>query len=142
MVAGMACPASAEHATEKSFLHERDLAMFVFLELDIGSFQSSPGPHRSPGDHHFADIGMRPSSHSYRALIFDEPDWRITLTHLTVGDFNDDGIMDIKACFLDQAKHGTYDARKPLLLTRYHDHGPLIAIAFSVTVQGGDAYRR
>lgn len=129
-------PVFAAHDVRKSFVPTDHLGDFILKNLDIASFRSSLGPKRSTGDHGFKDIAMKPTAITNSSLIFDSDYWHFELNRFQVGDFNGDGIADIKACLLDRAKQGTYDVQEPLLLTRYAADGPLVAIDFPTDLRG------
>jgi hypothetical protein len=79
-------------------------------------------------------LGLKPSQVTEDRAVFLQPDdWLFELRVLERGDFNGDGIEDLKACFVDRALNGgTYNAVQGLLLTRYSSDAYVIALSYSV----------
>lgn len=123
---------SAQGATPRSYFPDKGLGLFLSQRFDLATVRSSLGPRRTPAQRTFADMGMTPSEVTDKGLVFLSPgDWHYELRVVARGDFNGDGIEDLKACFTDRALNGgTYDAAEGLLLTRYSDNGYVIALNF------------
>ncbi|RJS92506.1 hypothetical protein [Salinisphaera sp. Q1T1-3] len=75
---------------QTSHVPAHDLGAFVDRYPDIGSFRSALGPRRTAGDHHVADLDMRPSKQTGDAPVFDSSDRYFALTDFKRGDFNGD----------------------------------------------------
>ncbi|MES1947584.1 hypothetical protein C84B14_09557 [Salinisphaera sp. C84B14] len=116
----------------KSYIPDKGVGEFIISTLDLASFRNSLGPRREPGDHTFADLGMEPTSRSRDGVVFESNDWRYRIQVLERGDFNGDGIEDLKLCFQDRARDGTYSVQTPLLVSRYDSAGYLVALAFDL----------
>lgn len=121
-------------ATVTSFFPVKDLGPFLSEHFDLATIRSSFGPRRSPGKRTFSDFGMKPSQVTENSVVFLNPgDWLYELRVIGRGDFNRDGIEDLKVCFVDHALNGgTYDTAQGLLLTRYSSDGYAIALSFSL----------
>lgn len=117
-----------------SYFPKKDLGMFLAAKFDLASIRSSFGPRRTPALRTFADFGMKPSTATETALVFDEPDrWLYELRIVGRRDVNGDGIEDLEVCFVDRAQNGgTYNATKGLLITRFSASGYALALSFSL----------
>ncbi len=121
-------------ATVESYFPNKDLGRFLSEKFDLATVRSSFGPRRTPSKRTFADFGMRPSQLTEESVVFLIPgDWLYELRVVARGDFNRDGIEDLKVCFVDHALNGgTYDAAQGLLLTRYSGDGYVIALSYNL----------
>ncbi|MBS63626.1 hypothetical protein [Salinisphaera sp.] len=115
-----------------SYIPQEKIDEFIVSTLDLASFRNSLGPRREPGDHTFADLGMEPTSRATDGVVFESNDWRYRIQVLERGDFNQDGIEDLKLCFQDRALDGSYNVQTPLLVSRYDSAGYLVALAFDL----------
>jgi hypothetical protein len=92
----------------------------IYKNLDITSFNSSLKPKIAHNERVFSDFKDFPSP-----VISDD---KITIN-------NDDWIYELKVvrevgkdhknyhvCFIDKAKHGTYNAQSPMLIRKYSDY--------------------
>ncbi len=115
----------------QSFIPKTKVAAFVVANLDLASFRNSFGPRREPGQHHFADFGMKPTSVAELKAEFDTKDWRYSVEVLSRRDINGDGVEDLEIRFIDQGKEGAaYDTTTRYVVTRYSQTSRLIAIAY------------
>lgn len=128
----MSC--SVQAATIDSYFPNTGLGHLLSDKFDLATIRSSFGPRRTTAKRTFADFGMRPTQATEDAIVFLSPgDWLYELRVVARGDFNGDGIEDLKVCFVDHALNGgTYDAAQGLLLTRYSSDGYVIALSFSL----------
>ena len=115
-----------------SYIPQEKIDEFIVSTLDLASFRNSLGPRRDLGDRTFADLDMEPTNRSRDGVVFESDDWQYRIQVLERGDFNQDGIEDLKICFQDRAKDGTYDVQTPLLVSRYDSAGYLVALAFDL----------
>ncbi|MFN8693251.1 MAG: hypothetical protein ACK5XX_02480 [Holosporales bacterium] len=123
-------PAAAQSVNVKSYLDKEMLSQFVVDNFDILTIRSSFGSRRISGQpNYFKSFGLTPTTINKQEIIFDEKDWFYGVKILGVKDYNDDGIEDIAVCFTDRAKEGSYYTVTPLILTRYSESMPLIALA-------------
>ena len=126
------CPVQA--ATVESYFPTKDLGRFLSEKFDLATIRSSFGPRRTPAKRTFADFEMKPSQLAEDFVVFLIPgDWLYELRVVARGDFNRDGIEDLKVCFVDRALNGgTYHAAQGLLLTRYSGNAYVIALSYSL----------
>jgi hypothetical protein len=120
--------------TTESYFPSKDLGRLLSEKLDLATIQCSLGPRRTPAKRTFANLGMKPTQVTDDAVVFSIPgDWVYELRVVARGDFNNDGIEDLKVCFVDHALNGgNYDAAQGLLLTRYSDDGYVVALSYSL----------
>ena len=118
----------------ESYFPSKDLGRLLSEKFDLATIRSSLGPRRTPAKRTLADLGMKPSQSTEESVVFSIPgDWLYELRVVARGDFNGDGIEDLKVCFVDHALNGgTYDAAQGLLLTRYSGDGYVIALSYSL----------
>lgn len=121
-------------ATGESYFPTKDLGRLLAEKFDLATIRSSFGPRRTPAKRTFTDFDMKPSQLADDFVVFSMPgDWLYELRVVARGDFNRDGIEDLKVCFVDHALNGgSYDAAHGLLLTRYSGDGYVIALSFSL----------
>lgn len=126
------CPVQA--ATVESYFPTKDLGRLLAEKFDLATVRSSLGPRRTPAKRTFTDFEMKPSQLAEDSAVFLIPgDWLYELRVVARGDFNHDGIEDLKVCFVDRAFNGgTYDAAQGLLLTRYARDAYVIALNYSL----------
>lgn len=126
------CPVQA--ATVESYFPNKDLGRLLSEKFDLATIRSSFGPRRTLAKRTFADFGMKPSQLTEESVVFLMPgDWLYELRVVARGDFNGDGIEDLKVCFVDHALNGgTHDVAQGLLLTRYSGEGYVIALSYSL----------
>lgn len=126
------CPVQA--ATSNSYFPNTGLGDFLSSTFDLATIRSSFGPSRTPAKRTFSDLGMKPTQSTEDAVVFiNSGHWLYELRVVARGDFNGDGIEDLKVCFFDRALNGgTYDSAQGLLLTRYSSDGYVIALSFSI----------
>lgn len=138
----MFCPVRA--ATTDSYFPNTGLGSLLSDKFDLATIRSSFGPRRTPAKRTFTDFGMKPTQSTDDALVFLSPGlWVYELRIVARGDFNGDGIEDLKVCFVDRALNGgTYDAAQGLLLTRYSGDGYVIALSFSLEDRVCPSYAR
>lgn len=126
------CPVRAE--TVESYFPIQDLGRFLSEKFDLATIRSSFGPRRTPAKRTFADFGIKPSQLAEEYVVFLIPgDWKYEIRVVARGDFNGDGIEDLKVCFFDRALNGgTYASTQGLLLTRYSGDGYVIALSYDL----------
>jgi hypothetical protein len=126
------CPVQA--ATIESYFPTKNLGRFLSEKFDLATVRSSFGPRRTSAKRTFADFEMKPSQLAEDSVVFLSPgDWLYELRIVARGDFNRDGIEDLKVCFVDRALNGgTYDTAQGLLLTRYSGDAYVIALGYSL----------
>lgn len=131
-VIAMSCPVQAMRT--ESYFPSKNLGDLLAEKFDLATIRSSLGPRRTPGQRTFSQLGITPTQLTDDAVVFSYPgDWLYELRVIARGDFNGDGIEDVKACFVDQALNGgTYNTAQPLLLTRYAADGYVIALGYGV----------
>ena len=79
-----------------SYFPKEDLGLFLAANFDLASIRSSFGPRRTPVLRTFANFGMKPSTATENALIFDEPSgWLYELKIVGWRDVNSDGVEDL-----------------------------------------------
>jgi hypothetical protein len=126
--------------TQVSYMPKTGLPMYIFEKLDLTSFRSSFGPKRSPGQRHFADLGLKPTKLTNNLLAIETDDWLYEVEILRVADVNGDKLTDLEVCFRDKSKTASYNTQQPLLLSQLEKSGQLVAIHFQVS--GCEAYAR
>ncbi|HEY5237977.1 MAG TPA: hypothetical protein VIJ62_06305 [Rhizomicrobium sp.] len=129
----------------KSFIPKDNLGQFIVNNFDIRTIRSSIEPDRiAPGKPTFASLGMHPKSITNDSIHFEFNGWVYDIQILNRGDMNKDGIEDIAICFVDDGSGagGTYYTKTPLLLTRYSNDTPLVAIAYKPVVTSCQSYTR
>lgn len=128
----MSCPVQA--ATADSYFPNMGLGRLLADKFDLATIRSSLGPRRTPARRTFTDFGMKPTQSTDDAIVFLSPgDWLYELQVVARGDFNGDGIEDLKVCFVDRALNGgAYDSAQGLLLTRYSSGGYVVALSFGI----------
>ena len=115
----------------RSCIPKTKVAEFVVANLDLASFRNSFGPRREPGQHHFADFGMKPTSVAELKAEFDTKDWWYSVEVLSRRDINGDGVEDLEVRFTDTAKgSATYKSSARYVVTKYSEASRLIAIAY------------
>lgn len=121
-------------STSDSYFPQKGLGDVLSNRFDLATIRSSLGPRRTPATRTFSDFGMKPTQSTDDAVVFLNPGhWLYELRVVARGDFNGDGIEDLKVCFVDRALNGgTYDAAEGLLLTRYSSDGYVLALSFSL----------
>lgn len=116
-----------------SHLPESGLGQLIVDRLDISTFRNSLGPRRSPGQRHFADVGLKPVSVTDTLVDLSEPDWKHTIRIAERRDVNGDGLEDLVLVWADHSSSSSYIGADTLLVTRYAADGDLIALAFTPT---------
>lgn len=131
-------------ANVESYFPTQELGRLLTERFDLATIRSSFGPRRTPEKRTFADFGIKPSQSTDNSVVFLIPgDWLYELRIVARGDFNRDGIEDLKVCFIDRALNGgTYDSAEGLLLTRYSWDGYVIALSFSLEDGACPSYAR
>lgn len=117
-----------------SYFPKSGLGLFLVEKFDLATIRSSFGPRRAAAQRTFSDFGMKPSSATEDALVFDSPgDWLYELRIVGRGDINGDGIEDLEVCYLERALNGgSYNAAMGLLITKYSTSGYAVALNFSL----------
>jgi hypothetical protein len=117
-----------------SFLPKGPLEQFVVAQFDIRTINSSVNVGREIYQARLMELGYRPLPRLRPAdpVVLDSPTGTITLSLFERGDHNSDGIEDILVCFNDRAKDGKFNATRPLILQKYSDNTPLVALAVGV----------
>lgn len=128
----LSCPVQA--ATVASHFPNKELGRLLSEKFDLATIRSSFGPRRTPSKRTFTDFGMKASQSTEDTVVFLSPgDWLYELRVVARGDFNGDGIEDLKVCFVDRALNGgSYDTAQGLLLTRYSSDGYVIALSYKL----------
>jgi len=114
----------------------------VYEKLNLASFRNSTGPAREKGQKYFSHLGLPLSEISGDTLLVETEDWSYRVNLLKVRDMNRDGIIDAVICFTDKAKHATYNAQQPMLITQYYPGGDFVALKFEVEVDGCEEYAK
>jgi len=104
----------------------------VYEKLNLASFRNSTGPARESGQKYFSHLDLPLSKISEDTLLVENEDWSYRVKLLKVRDMNRDGIIDAVICFTEKAKHATYNAQQPMLITQYHPGGDFVALRFKV----------
>jgi hypothetical protein len=117
-----------------SFLPKGPLEEFVVAQFDIRTINSSLNVGREIYQARVMELGYRPLPRLRPAdpLVLDSAAGTITISLFERGDHNSDGIEDILVCFNDRAKNGGFNATQPLVLQKYSDNTPLVALAVGV----------
>lgn len=119
-----------QEARVTSFIPKDKMGAFLAAHLDLTTFRNSFGPRRHPGQRHFADFGLKPTQIREREVEFELEDWFYSVAVTERADVNSDGVEDLVIRFTDQAVKGTYATSEKLLVTRYSEKSPLIALAY------------
>jgi hypothetical protein len=115
-----------------TFLPTTGLAGFIVSEWDIRTMSSSINPRRKPEQAHFSEVGLKISKTTDERVVLDGPDDTFVIQVLKRGDANNDGIEDVMVCFSESAKAGTLASSRPLVLQKYSETTPLVALAYAV----------
>ncbi len=117
-----------------SFLPKGPLEQFVVAQFDVRTINSSMNVGREIYQARIMELGYRPLPRQRPAdpLVLDSPTGTITLSLFERGDHNSDGIEDILICLNDRAKDGSFHATQPLILQKYSEDSPLVALAVGV----------
>lgn len=129
-------PAKAAKAPPlTSFLPHGPLEDFVVAQFDIRTINSSMNQNRDFYQARLMEMGYRPEPRrrSSDPLVLQSDDGTITLSLFERGDHNLDGIEDVLVCMTDRTKDGRFVATQPLVLQKYSDATPLVALAVGVT---------
>lgn len=126
----MVAPASAEPARLVTHFPEHDVSRFLFTHFDIATIRSPLNPARSADQRSFASVLPAPTRFEPDMFEVDAFGWVYRMRILDRGDFNRDGVEDLVACFESRAMLGSYNASQLLLVTRYSEHTPAVAIRF------------
>ena len=124
--------ASAGQPVTQSFLSKTKPLEQLVNELDLASFRNSLGPRRDPQHRTLSSFGLKYKIIDANTAVVENAEWTYTLRIIQRGDINGDGIEDIELCFTDKAKHATYHAQSPLLVTKYAPTSFVIAVKFEV----------
>jgi hypothetical protein len=132
--AGQPAPKAAKPEPLISFLPKGPLEEFIVAQFDIRTINSSLNVGREIYQARLMELGYRPLPRHRPAdpLVLDSPTGTITLSLFERGDHNFDGIEDILVCLNDRAKNGSFNATQPLILQKYSDNSPLVALAVGV----------
>ena len=104
----------------------------IYEKLNLSSFRNSTGPARMKGQKYFSDLGLPLSKIDGDTLFVETTDWLYKIKLMEARDINGDGSEDAIICFTDKAKHASYNAQQPILVTRYEATGDIVAIKFEV----------
>jgi hypothetical protein len=117
-----------------TFLPRGPLEEFVVAQFDIRTINSSMSVGREIYQARLMELGYRPlpRRRSTDPLVLDSPAGTITLSLFERGDHNLDSIEDVLVCMTDHAKDGRFNATQPLILQKYSDSTPLVALAVGV----------
>jgi hypothetical protein len=117
-----------------SFLPSGALEDFVVSQFDIRTINSSMNRGREPYQARLTELGYRaePHRHAGDPLVLKSDDGTITLSLFERGDHNLDGIEDVLVCMTDRTKDGRFSATQPLVLQKFSDTTPLVALAVGV----------
>ncbi|MEK0450853.1 MAG: hypothetical protein RL088_3121 [Verrucomicrobiota bacterium] len=115
----------------QSFIPKSKVAEFVVANLDLASFRNSFGPRREPGQHHFEDFGIKPTSTAELKAELDTKNWWYSIEVLGRRDFNGDGVEDLEIRFIDNGKgSASYRSSTRYVVTKYSENSRLVAIAY------------
>jgi hypothetical protein len=134
ILSGAACASVASDLI--SYIPRSALESFVAETLDLASFRNSFGPRRTAEQRRFSSFGMTPNRSANGIIQYEDADWIYRIEIGGRGDHNRDGIEDLKLCFEDRAKDGTYSTAQSLLVTRYSNDGLLVALNYEVDACG------
>jgi hypothetical protein len=117
-----------------SFLPKGPLEDFVVAQFDIRTINSSLNIGREAYQARLMELGYRiePRRRATDPLVLRSDAGTITLSLFERGDHNLDGIEDILVCMTDQTKDGKFSATQPLILQKYSDNTPLVALAVGI----------
>jgi hypothetical protein len=117
-----------------SFLPKGPLEQFVISQFDVRTINSSVNVGREIYQARLLELGYRPLPRQRPSdpLVLDSPTGTITISLFERGDHNFDDIEDILVCLNDRAKDGRFNATQPLILQKYSDNTPLVALAVGV----------
>jgi hypothetical protein len=102
----------------------------VVAEFDLATIRSSFGPKRDSLHRTLKSFAMTSKMLDAKTLVLENGDFVYHLQLLGRGDLNHDGIEDLEICFTEKAKHGSYHAQKPILLTKYSSSALAVALQF------------
>jgi len=114
-----------------SFIEEENIALFIYEQFDLTTIRSSLGPSRTSGQSNFLkdyDFPKPIGTNSEFNIITDH--WQYHFRVLGIKDYNDDGLKDIFVCFTDDSLHASYYSQQTILMTRYNERMPLIALDY------------
>jgi hypothetical protein len=132
--APLAKPEPKRKGPALSFLPKGPLEEFVIAQFDIRTINSSMSVGREIYQARLLELGYRPlpRRRPIDPLVLDSPTGTITLSLFERGDHNLDDIEDVLVCLTDHAKDGRFNATQPLILQKYSDTTPLVALAVGV----------
>lgn len=131
-VACIACgsiTAMAQNAVTTYFSQNAVLEQ-VLAEFDLATIRSSFGPRRDSVHRTLKSFAMTSKMLDAKTMVLEDGDFIYHLQLLSRGDLNRDGIEDLEICFTEKAKHGSYHAQKPFLLTKYSSSALAVALQF------------
>ena len=120
--------AFADDVKPKSFFPEKELAKFLYENLDLRTFPSSLRPRMTPETKHLADLSLTPTKTEEALFEIDTEDWLYTFRIEDRIDVDKDGVEDLIVVFTDFAKKGSYRSAQQLVLTRLNDKALVVAI--------------
>lgn len=124
----------------RSYFPHNNIPKFLVMHLDLASFRSSLGPSLEVGKETFYELGIKAWTFTQNKAINDTAGWYYKIHVIKVEDVNGDGIEDVEICFSDKAINGgTYNTQEPVLITKYSESTPAIAIKYEVF--GCDAFK-
>jgi hypothetical protein len=117
-----------------SYLPVGPLEQFVIAQFDIRTINSSVNQGREFYQARLMELGYRPEARRRPSdpLLLQSDEGTITLSLFERGDHNLDGIEDVLVCMTDRTKDGRFTATQPLVLQKYSEATPLIALAVGV----------
>lgn len=133
LIATAAFCACAKGPSVHSYLPAENLPQFLVKHLSLASFRNSLGPQRVVGETTFYELGFKQWEFAAHRAVFDGPNWHYGIQVLRQDDINGDGVADAVICFTDQAKEGSYLTVQPLLITRFSNATPAIALKYEVS---------
>ena len=128
-------PAEAVRAPPlTSYLPAGRLDEFVVAQFDIRTINSSMNQGRDFYQARLMELGYRPEVRRRPTdpLVLQSDDGTITLSLFERGDHNLDGIEDVLVCMSDRTKDGRFTATQPLVLQKYSEATPLVALAVAI----------
>lgn len=125
---------AAPAAGVSSYLPKGPLEDFVIAQFDIRTINSSVNIGREAYQARLMEVGYRPQSRarSTDPVVLNGPNGTITMSLFERGDHNLDSIEDILVCWVDHNAAINQTTRQVLVLQKYSESTPLVALAVGV----------
>jgi len=128
---------SANAEEVKSFIDEDNIELFIYENFDLMTIRSSFGPRRISGQSNsLRDYGLPKPEITKSGFYIATDDWQYSFHIIGIKDYNDDGLIDVFVCFIDDALKAYYYSQNTILMTRYSKDMPLIALDYQPHYDG------